>query len=799
MGWWLRFRKDEKGFSLAEILVAGLILVWGLIPVIGMFDQSFKGFRNMRKIQQSVNCAKAAMEQIRNIPFYEPHNTGNLNRDLDIDDRFWGTRDPMYSNPSRVDGSGNSVPDWDNIPKVTFYDYGAFPGYEDYKVAVQLCYLNDDTGVATMKSTWGPKVVGHDRPTNSDNRILHLLLIKVTAFVSSGGSDLEAYSLESVVTDTEAVYNLGVSSIEVVGPDSIKDPAGKPNAAAHWSNPNVDVQVIIKGWGFDAVNDADGVVQAWLVRDRMYDTPITLNYLSETELRGRMTLYSGHNESSAVNPWTPKAAIGYWSVKVRQKGVLSAYLYNGFVVQYPQPVIADFGNDPDYGKTGLNIWNNATLKIKGGPFCFVQERPAVRLVKLAGDGSVEHQVNGNVVSVTAPSGTYGYASSPSCEITATFDFTSAPPGEYRMQVVNTREPTLIGHVGSAYSSAVYVIQQMVPRVDDVYVATTGSHTAYSNVGNPWRLAIVGNYFNSSGSPPVEVWICQDVSDGLPSGNRVQGTVVSVIGMTAIVADFNLSPLPDGNYKAYVKNLNNGLAGWTAGSPFSVTKFNATIGGFVPDAGYDFYENYYDIPCKITGTGLSSASRVTITDGTVEYDLVGDYTITSDNEIRVHRLNLIGCDNTRSWRVRVYFGTTFFLEREFDVKLGPARIIAANDKKPAISIYRMGWWFSDSWSYETSTQWAAAIRSYWFGTARARFVVQGMGFPINGQTTLRVWKGSWSVSANLTCSYDRNAKSVTITSPDWAMPNDSAGDAGISVQRVGDSYVDSYPTRWRLVD
>jgi hypothetical protein len=270
-------------------------------------------------------------------------------------------------------------------------------------------------------------------------------------------------------------------------------------------------------------------------------------------------------------------------------------------------------------------------------------------------------------------------------------------------------------------------------------------------------------------------------------------------MTAIVADFNLSPLPDGNYKAYVKNLNNGLAGWTAGNPLSVTKFNATIGGFVPDAGYDFYENYYDIPCKITGTGLSSASRVTITDGTVEYDLVGDYTITSDNEIRVHRLNLIGCDNTRSWRVRVYFGTTFFLEREFDVKLGPARIIAANDKKPAISIYRMGWWFSDSWSYETSTQWAAAIRSYWFGTARARFVVQGMGFPINGQTTLRVWKGSWSVSANLTCSYDRNAKSVTITSPDWAMPNDSAGDAGISVQRVGDSYVDSYPTRWRLVD
>jgi hypothetical protein len=46
--------------------------------------------------------------------------------------------------------------------------------------------------------------------------------------------------------------------------------------------------------------------------------------------------------------------------------------------------------------------------------------------------------------------------------------------------------------------------------------------------------------------------------------------------------------------------------------------------------------------------------------------------------------------------------------------------------------------------------------------------------------------------------DRTNKRVLITSPEWDMP-DSTGDCGISVQRVGDATVDSYATRWRLVD
>lgn len=789
---WKERINRQAGFSLAEVLVAGLILAIALIPIVSMFDASFLGIRVLEKVQRSVSAAQAALEQVRSLPFYEPHTDEDVGQNFDIDDFYWGTRDPINSNPAGADG-----PDWNSVPEVTMYNYGAFEGYEAFRVTVQLSYLEDDTGVATMKDNWGPKSVGHDRPTNSDNQALHLLLVRINAYWQvEDGEDV--YSMESIVTETEAIYNVGISRITVTGPDSIRDPA-KPNAAAHWSDPNVDVEVTIEGWGFDAVNDADGVVEAYLVRDRYEDIPITLTSRSETELTGYLTLYTGHNESN--NLWSPRAAIGYWSVKIHQEYVISAYLYEGFIVEYPKPVIDDFGNDPDYSKTGPNFWSDAVLKIRGGPFCYPVENPAVRLIKVDGEGNVEHQINGTVTSITAPAGSDGYASSPQCEITATFDFTDAPPGEYHMQVVNTREPTMIGHSASDLSTDVYVIEEAAPQVDDVYVYGTGSHQAYSNLGNPWRLVFVGDYFNMEGTPPVEVYLCDSISGDQPAGNYVQGTVVEVYNYDTIIADFNLSSLPEGYYKGYVKNLNNNLSGWTADNPFHVVEFNANIGSFVPDAGYGFYENYYDVPCKITGNGFSAASGVTITDGTVEYDLTGDYTIVNDNEIDVN-LNLIDCDSTHTWYVRVYFGT-YYIEKEFDVTIGPARILPASDTKYAIRIYAERG-FSSGWHNETTTVKAYAWSGYriwlWWVDGYATFQVKGMGFvlPSNGQTNLRVWGSGLDVNGNYSCTTDRTNKIVQIQSSKWTMPRNTSGNYNIEVHNtVGDTTTDTHYGRWEL--
>ncbi|MBC7229096.1 MAG: hypothetical protein H5T74_01730 [Actinobacteria bacterium] len=792
----------EAGFSLAEILVAGVILALALVPISRMFDVSFTGLRQLERVQGGVGCAKATMELVRSIPFYEPHTDENQNQDFDIDDCYWGRpADNPTFNPAKAEGG----PDWDSIPEVEFrakFPQGignALRSYENYYITIQLCYLEDSTGVAEMKSDWAPKAMGRDRPRNKDNIPLHLLLVRVNVYWQQQ-SDQPEYYLEGVVSDTEALYNVGISEISVTGPASIMNPA-RYNAAAHWSNPNVDVQVTIKGYGFDDVNDADGVVQASLVRDKHYDIPIDLTYRSGTELRGTLRLYTGHNESSSINPWNPKAAIGYWTVRINQQQVVAVYLYNGFVVEYPKPVIADFGNSPDYGKTITNNVGAATLLIKGGPFCTVAQNPAVKLVQVVDEGETPYEIVGNVTSVSVPAGTSGYSPSPNCVITATFDMTKAPAGEYRMMVVNScNDPTqwkMIGNRESDPSDQIYTVIEVTPEVDDVYTYSTHLHEAPYNVGNPWRLVFEGRYFNISGSPSVEMYLCSDVVDGNPAGNYIKGTVYAV-SPTVAVADFDLSSLPVGFYKGYLKNLNDNKAGWTAGSPFQVTEFNANIGGFVPNAGYAFYENYYDIPSKITGNGFLSATRVTITNGTVEHDLTGEYTVTNNNEIAVN-LNLIGCRSTDAWKVRVYFGPSYYLERAFTVSLGPAKILPPSNTKYAIRIYRMGWWFTDSWSNETTSTKAQAIRSYWFGTAKARFEVLGMGFPVSGQTRLTVWKDSWSASGDYSCYMDRANKIVRLTSSDWNMPNISSGDAGISVQRLGDSYVDSYPTRWRLID
>lgn len=782
----------EGGFTLAEIFVAGLIMVVALIPIVRMFDTSFSGIRNFENIMKSVDCAKTAMEEIRSMPFYEPYNSNY--GDVDIDDRFWGNRTPINDNPA-----DEGDPDWEAIPESEFYSYNVFPAYESYRVGVKLGYLDDDTGMAAMKTDWGPKTVGDDRPMDDDNVSLHLVLVQVNVYWYQNETE-KSYTLEGIVTDTEAIYNLGISSITVLGPPEIQDldeigEVNRPNAASHWSDPNVDVQVEVSGWGFDAAT-----VTASLVRDKNSDIPLTLSYKDDTTLRGTLKLYNSGTDIAGEDDWAPKAAIGTWTVRVHQQDILSAYLYEGFIVQYPKPVIADFGNSWDLGKVGDNTWSAATLRVVGGPFTNQVKNPAARLIRYGDQDEILDQINGTVTSMTVPAGSYGYAFSPNCTIDATFDFTAASPGEYYMEVVNTDEPSLVGHVSSDFkSSPIYTIQEVVPVVDEVYVYGTDphAHSCAANVGNPWRLVIEGNYFNMVGSPPVEVYICSNIAGGLPDGEIVQGVVQNVFNYNIIIADFDFTGKPESDYYCFVRNTNNGTVGWSAATLFTLTAFSANIGGFIPDPGYEFYENYYDIPSKITGNGFSAATEVSITDGSVEYSLAGEYTIDSDNQISVN-LNLIDCDNTHNWFVRVYFGASSFLARDFDIFLGHAVILPASDTKNAISIYSTGWWFTNGWSYETTGSRASARRSRWYGTATGRFEVLGMGFPINGQTTLEVWRGSWLAQSDLNCTMDRANKEVLLTSPNWNMP-DSTGDCGISVQRVGDATVDSYATRWTLVN
>jgi len=781
---------QEGGFTLAEIFVAGLIMAVALIPIVRMFDTSFSGIRAMESLQGGEDCAKAAIEQIKSMPLYEPYNPDF--GDVDIDDSFWGIRNPVTYNP------GAPTPDWVNIPEVAFYDYGGFSGYENFRVGIRLSYLDNGTSPAVLEADWGPKTVGKDRPTDSDSKSIHLLLVQLNVYWVLEGVE-RSYTLETIVTDTEAIYDLGISDITVLGPSSIMDP-NHSNAAAHW--PDAVVQVEIKGWGFNT--DAAALLKASLVRDRNTDIPITITSKTSEIIRGTVNLYSTGTDISDEVDWYPRAAIGYWSVKVNQEAIFSTYLYNGFIVEYPKPVITDFGNASDMSKTGLNWTSNASLKVTGGPFVYKVKKPAARLIRYGENNEILNQLDGTDVAVTPINTTYGYGST-GYTITATFNLTKGDPGEYHMYVVNTDDATLAGHVQSNPSVAVYTIIEVKPQVDDAYIngSSPVERRVYRNVGNPWRLRIVGNYFNLVGSPPVDVYLCSEVVGEAPAGNYVQGTNIGMISSQAFLADFNLSSLPEGNYKVFVRNRNDNKVGWTAGAPITLLTFNANIGGFTPNSGYSFYENYYDILCKITGNGLSGVTKVTIistTTTTTEYDITNECTFTSDNEIAV-KLNLIDCSNARSWKVREYFVAGYYLEQAFTVALGPAKILPADNTKNAISIYREGRSRTASWSYETVAAKAQAWETTgFFSTAYATFTVQGMGFPVSGTTTLRIYRGTTTDrTATCTTVTDRANKIVKIVSPRWQMVNVTVPvDCGISVQR-GTSAEDKYDTRWTLID
>ncbi|MDO8886437.1 prepilin-type N-terminal cleavage/methylation domain-containing protein [Candidatus Oleimmundimicrobium sp.] len=61
------FSKDERGFTLAEIMIAMTILVIGLIPIFVMFSEGIGLTARSTELSLAINSARDKMEEIRNI------------------------------------------------------------------------------------------------------------------------------------------------------------------------------------------------------------------------------------------------------------------------------------------------------------------------------------------------------------------------------------------------------------------------------------------------------------------------------------------------------------------------------------------------------------------------------------------------------------------------------------------------------------------------------------------------------------------------------------------------------------
>ena len=210
----------ERGFSLAEVLVAGLILAVAVIPMVGMFDGAYKVSMLSYNINLADECLRLYTEKVRNIPFYHAHEEDAPDAELDVDDKYWGSRSPINSNS------------WNTAPQVEMKALDVEP-YPDMSVSIKMSYVDDEqVGGVTMAEAadatslaegWGPKgtdyLYGYDRPKTPGGKALNLILYEVTVTTREGQvfSDTELYA-----SPTDVVANVYIDKVVNVSADTTK-------------------------------------------------------------------------------------------------------------------------------------------------------------------------------------------------------------------------------------------------------------------------------------------------------------------------------------------------------------------------------------------------------------------------------------------------------------------------------------------------------------------------------------------------------------------------------------------------
>jgi type II secretory pathway pseudopilin PulG len=206
---WLR---NERAFTIMEVTAAIVIFLFAMVGVTVAFTGQGLNSQVARLQDKARELANRQMEQIKHTDFYIPWGGSPQ----DIDDSYYNDGYAI-NNP----GHASTISNANQLVNPRSWDYGTITGYESLKMTIGSQYLwIDGSGnftIPTMKTGFGPRLSGYDKPQDNSATPVDLTLIKVVVDVyykNQSGTEMKAIELMDMVSSAETKIGPKISSID---------------------------------------------------------------------------------------------------------------------------------------------------------------------------------------------------------------------------------------------------------------------------------------------------------------------------------------------------------------------------------------------------------------------------------------------------------------------------------------------------------------------------------------------------------------------------------------------------------
>jgi streptogramin lyase/type II secretory pathway pseudopilin PulG len=518
----VRTGRRQDGFTVAEVLIAVLIMAISTIGLLGMFESSLQLSGLAGKSKDAKRLARTVSERIRAMPFYEPYAGHNG----DIDDSFWGT------DVQRGGNITNNV--WETAP---YQDY-----VQDldprYTCQVKMAYVLDDLSNPNMKADWVPEASsaewGKDNPLSVNSDVFHIIKYEVKvsweAKLAGGRTVHKSESYTTLMSDTEFQANLGVNAMINTGTSGQWGTGGQNSNTAPHDVGNIPIK--ITGYGFKA-----GQTTASLVMQGVDDIPIygiggtgPVTWVDDKTLTGSVNLSTGTDIAITPPPWKPRRDPGKWTVKVNV-GVVYAFANEAFTVEFPRPRLSAINPTKGYNNkinlTGLGALGYKVLNLGVGSSPYTSYTGATIILVNTLDPNVVIEPNPDMPITYGAGPPAGYSSLNA--VTVQFDLRGATPGRYYVEVANCKNNRVTlkpGDVSSVPSGAyIFTIS-----------AATTEFLIPTAISGPIGITV---------GPDGNLWFTED------TGNKIGrittgGTITEFTVPTGSSSPYGITAGPDGN-------------------------------------------------------------------------------------------------------------------------------------------------------------------------------------------------------------------------------------------------------------